>query len=161
MIAADLPPSSSVHALSLSAAILATSLPTTELPVKVYLSISGLAVSARPVPGPPGTIDSTPSGRPASANISAIANTESGVSAAGLSTTVQPATSSPVAGERTSMTSDDDGSTHLPPMNSWSHSVLKVTLCVMAPPYLGNIKTRTCFNQEAPSGTGPAPDCSP
>src|SRR4029079_6444260 len=88
---ADLPPSSSVHGLSFSAAILAISLPTAELPVNVNLSSSGLDVSARPVSGPPGTIDSTPSGRPASAKISAIANTDSGVSAAGLSTTVQPA----------------------------------------------------------------------
>ena len=30
------------------------------------------------------------------------------------------------------MTSDVDGSTHLPPMNSLSHSVLKAVLCVMA-----------------------------
>lgn len=59
--------------------------------MKVNLSIASLAVSARPVSGPPGTTDSTPSGRPASANICAIANTDSGVSAAGLSTTVQPA----------------------------------------------------------------------
>src|SRR4029078_7311995 len=58
---------------------------------KVNLSTSELAVSARPVSGPPGTIESTPSGSPASANISAIANTDSGVSLAGLSTTVQPA----------------------------------------------------------------------
>ena len=29
------------------------------------------------------------------------------------------------------MTSEVDGSTHLPPMNSWSHSVLKAVLCVM------------------------------
>src|ERR1700712_2813303 len=91
MIAADLPPSSNVQAFSFSAAILATSLPTPELPVKVNLSNSGLAVSARPVSAPPGTIESTPSGSPASANISAIANTDSGVSDAGLSTTVQPA----------------------------------------------------------------------
>ena len=40
-------------------------------------------------------------------------------------------TSSPVAGECTSMTSEVDGSTHLPPMNSLSHSVLKAVLCVM------------------------------
>ena len=30
------------------------------------------------------------------------------------------------------MTSEVDGSTHLPPMNSLSHSVLKAVLCVMA-----------------------------
>ena len=42
---------------------------------------------------PPGTTDSTPSGRPASANTSAKAFVVSGVSAAGLSTTVQPASS--------------------------------------------------------------------
>src|SRR5690606_2016375 len=40
-------------------------------------------------------------------------------------------TYSPVAGERTSMTSDDDGWTHLPPMKSLSHSVL-YAVCVMA-----------------------------
>ena len=85
-MAADLPPSSSVHALSFSAASLPISLPTAELPVKVNLSSSGLAVSARPVSGPPGTTDSTPSGRPASANTSASALVDSGVSAAGLST---------------------------------------------------------------------------
>ena len=68
MIAADFPPSSSEHGLSFSAAILAISLPTADDPVNVNLSSSGLAVSARPVSGPPGTIDSTPSGRPASAN---------------------------------------------------------------------------------------------
>ena len=90
-MAADLPPSSSEHGLRFSAAILAISLPTAELPVNVNLSISGLAVSARPVSGPPGTTDSTPSGRPASANISAIANSDSGVSAAGFTTMVQPA----------------------------------------------------------------------
>ena len=54
MMAADLPPSSSVHGLSFSAAILAISLPTAELPVKVNLSSSGLAVSARPVSGAAG-----------------------------------------------------------------------------------------------------------
>ena len=93
MIAADLPPSSSEHGLSFSAAILPISLPTALLPVNVNLSISGLAVSARPVSGPPGTTESTPSGRPASAKISAIANSDSGVSAAGFTTIVQPATS--------------------------------------------------------------------
>ena len=61
--------------------------------MKVSLSTSGLAVSARPVSGPPGTTDSTPSGRPASANTSASALALSGVSAAGLSTTVHPASS--------------------------------------------------------------------
>ena len=30
------------------------------------------------------------------------------------------------------MTSEVDGSTHLPPMNSLSHSVLNVVLCVMS-----------------------------
>ena len=40
-------------------------------------------------------------------------------------------TNSPVAGECTSMTSEVAGSTHLPPMNSLSHSVLKAVLCVI------------------------------
>src|SRR5689334_20485592 len=41
-------------------------------------------------------------------------------------------TGSPVAGECTSMTSAVDGSVHLPPMKSLSHSVLKAVLCVMS-----------------------------
>ena len=57
------------------------------------MSMSGLDVSAWPVSIPPGTTDSTPSGRPASANTSAKAFAVNGVSAAGLSTTVQPASS--------------------------------------------------------------------
>ena len=92
-MAADFPPSSSVHGLSISAARLPISLPTAELPVNVNMSTSGLEVSAWPVSMPPGTTDSTPSGRPASANISAKAFAVKGVSAAGLSTTVQPASS--------------------------------------------------------------------
>src|SRR3954468_6419492 len=91
MMAADLPPSSSVHGLRFSAAKLTLSLPTAELPVNVNLSSSGLEVSARPVSGPPGTTERTPSGRPASVNTSARALVDNGVSAAGLSTTVQPA----------------------------------------------------------------------
>ena len=55
------------------------------------MSRSGLAVSACPVSMSPGTTDNTPSGSPASANTSASALVVSGVSAAGLSTTVQPA----------------------------------------------------------------------
>ena len=55
--------------------------------------MSRLDVSAWPVSIPPGTTESTPSGRPASANTSAKAFVVSGVSAAGLSTTVQPASS--------------------------------------------------------------------
>ena len=70
-MAADLPPSSRVHGLSISAARLPISLPTAELPVNEKMSMSGLDVSACPVSIPPGTIDSTPSGRPASANTSA------------------------------------------------------------------------------------------
>ena len=92
-MAADFPPSSRVHGLSISAARLPISLPTAELPVKEKMSMSGLEVSACPVSIPPGTIDSTPSGKPASANTSAKAFALSGVSAAGLSTTVQPASS--------------------------------------------------------------------
>ena len=92
-MAADFPPSSRVHGLSNSAARLPISLPTPELPVKVNRSTSGLEVNAWPVSMPPGTTDSTPSGRPASANISANAFVVKGVSAAGLSTTVQPASS--------------------------------------------------------------------
>src|SRR4051812_37143529 len=41
-------------------------------------------------------------------------------------------TSSPVAGECTSMTSAVDGSTHLPPMNNLSQCVLNAVLCVMS-----------------------------
>jgi len=93
MMAADFPPSSRVHGLSISAARLPISLPTPELPVKVNRSTSRLDVNACPVSIPPGTTDRTPSGRPASAKTSAKAFAVNGVSAAGLSTTVQPASS--------------------------------------------------------------------
>ena len=56
-----------------------------------------------------------------SSNASRAAAHAASTSAAAASGTLP--TNSPVAGECTSMTSDVAGSTHLPPMNSLSHSV--------------------------------------
>ena len=65
-------------------------------------------------------------------------------------------TSSPVAGECTSMTSAVEGSTHLPPMNSLSHSVLKLSSWQCSAswrhPTYEPSKTRTCFSQSDRGG---------
>ena len=90
-MAADLPPSSSEQRLSCSPHAAPIALPAAVEPVKVILSTSGCATSALPVSGPPGTTESTPSGRPASVNSSAITLADNGVSGAGLRTTEQPA----------------------------------------------------------------------
>ncbi len=82
-----------MYGLGSSAARRPISLQTAELPVNVNMSTSGFEVKAWPVSTPSGTTDSTPSGRPASAKMSANAFVVNGVSAAGLSTTVQPASS--------------------------------------------------------------------
>ncbi len=68
--------------------------PTGGLPVKETFAGTGCRTSASPVPGPsPCTSSSTPSGSPASRRQSAIRTAVSGVSSAGLSTTVLPAAS--------------------------------------------------------------------
>ena len=68
---ADLPPSSRVTRVRLSAAALAISLPTCVEPVKAILSMPGWAASALPTSGPqPVTTLTTPGGKPASATSS-------------------------------------------------------------------------------------------
>src|SRR6476660_5358961 len=90
----DLPPSSSVTRLSVSAALLTISLPTAALPVNAILSTPGCATSAAPAVSPrPLTIFTTPGGNPTSANQFAISSAVSGVCSAGLRMQVQPAAS--------------------------------------------------------------------
>ncbi len=86
----DLPPSSSVTRLSVSAELRMISLPTEVEPVKAILSPPGCFTNAAPVSGPPVTIFSTPGGRPASSANSPKRSAVSGVCSAGLSTTVLP-----------------------------------------------------------------------
>src|ERR1700731_3101930 len=88
----DLPPSSSVTRLSVSAALFTIILPTAALPVKATLSTPGCATSAAPVVSPkPLTIFTTPGGKPASSNQLANSIAVSGVCSAGLRMQVQPA----------------------------------------------------------------------
>ncbi len=69
-------------------------LPTPVEPVKQTLRTSGCVTNRSPTTEPlPGTMVSTPSGRPASTASSPIRMAVSGVSSAGLSTTVLPAAS--------------------------------------------------------------------
>jgi hypothetical protein len=75
-----------------SAASRITCLPTAVEPVKAILSTLGWRTRAAPVVGPsPGITLNAPAGKPASCMISAMASAVSGVSGAGLSTTLQPA----------------------------------------------------------------------
>ena len=92
-IAADLPPSSRLTRLSCSPHAAAMCLPVAEEPVNAILSTPGWRTRDSPVSRPPGTIDTTPSGRSSSSSISASHIASSGVSGAGLTTTVQPAIS--------------------------------------------------------------------
>src|SRR6266478_2580620 len=88
----DLPPSSRVTRLSVSAALLTMIFPTAALPVKAILSTPGCATSAAPAVSPkPLTILTTPGGNPNSSNQQATSIMVSGVCSAGLSTQVQPA----------------------------------------------------------------------
>src|ERR1700722_12610286 len=90
----DLPPSSSVTRLSVSAALLTMSLPTAALPVNAILSTPGCATSAAPAVSPgPLTIFTTPGGKPTSANQFASSSAVSGVCSAGFRMQVQPAAS--------------------------------------------------------------------
>src|SRR6266403_2216864 len=76
----DLPPSSSVTRLRVSAALLTITLPTAALPVKAILSTPGCATSAAPAVSPmPLTMFTTPGGNPASSNQGAISNAVRGV----------------------------------------------------------------------------------
>ncbi len=89
---ADLPPSSSVTRLIVCAAPAAIERPTAVEPVNATLATSGCSTSAWPTvdPGPATTL-TTPSGSPASTAIFSNSIELSGVSSAGLSTTVLPA----------------------------------------------------------------------
>jgi len=90
----DLPPSSSERRLSVPAASRMICLPTSVEPVKAILSTRGSRTSAMPTlpPGPVTTLN-TPSGTPASWQISAKRSAVSGVWDAGLITIVLPAAS--------------------------------------------------------------------
>src|SRR5260370_8247034 len=88
----DLPPSSRVTRLSVSAALLTINFPTTALPVNAILSTPGWATSAAPAVSPnPLTMLITPGGKPNSSNQLATSIMVSGVCSAGLRTQVQPA----------------------------------------------------------------------
>src|SRR5882762_2685266 len=88
----DLPPSSKVTRLSVSAALLTIIFPTAALPVNAILSTPGCATNAAPVVSPiPLTTFTTPGGRPSSSNQLATSIMVSGVCSAGLRTQVQPA----------------------------------------------------------------------
>ncbi len=88
---ADLPPSSSVTRLIVPAAAAITPRPTSVEPVNPILATPGCSTRRCPTtrPGPTSTF-TTPSGIPASRASSASRKAESGVSSAGLSTTVFP-----------------------------------------------------------------------
>src|SRR5207244_3699030 len=88
---ADLPPSSSVTRLIVPAAPCMTLRPTSVEPVKPIFATCGCSTRRCPTtrPGPTTTL-TTPSGIPASSASSASRSVESGVSSAGLSTTVFP-----------------------------------------------------------------------
>ena len=91
---ADLPPSSSVTRLSESAALRMMPWPTAVEPVKQTLRTSGWVTNRSPTTDPlPGSTVSTPSGMPASRASCPRYMAVSGVSSAGLSTTVLPAAS--------------------------------------------------------------------
>ena len=89
-----LPPSSRVTRLMVAAAPAAIERPTSVEPVKAILATSGCSTRRWPHsrPGPATTL-TTPSGSPASSASSAKRSAVSGVSSAGLSTTVLPAAS--------------------------------------------------------------------
>ena len=91
MIAADLPPSSRLTLLSCSPHRAAMRRPTALEPVNAILSTPGWRTSASPISGPPGSTDTTPSGRSSCSIISANHKASRGVSGAGLIMTVHPA----------------------------------------------------------------------
>src|SRR6266849_1574786 len=93
-ILGDLPPSSRVTRLSVSAALLTIILPTAALPVNATLSTPGWATNAAPAVSPkPLMIFTTPGGSPTSSNQLANSSAVSGVCSAGFKTQVQPAAS--------------------------------------------------------------------
>jgi hypothetical protein len=89
---APLPPSSSWRRLRLPAEARTIWRPTSVEPVNDSLATPGCSASRAPATWPkPGTTLTTPGGKPASAISSATARVDSGVSSAGLRTTVLPA----------------------------------------------------------------------
>ena len=91
---ADLPPSSSVTRLIVSAARAAIRRPTDVEPVNATLATSGCSTMRSPTTRPlPTTTLKTPSGTPAATTIFSSSTAVSGVSSAGLSTIVLPAAS--------------------------------------------------------------------
>ena len=87
----DLPPSSSPMRVILSAAARMMNWPVCGEPVNAILSMPRCETSAAPASAPkPGMILSTPGGNPASSAACPSHSADSGVSSAGLSTTVQP-----------------------------------------------------------------------
>jgi hypothetical protein len=88
-----LPPSSIEQLTTVGAAAASSSLPTSVEPVKESLRTRGSSsIAATTAPDDlDGTTFTTPAGTPASVRIAAIARAVSGVSLAGLSTTVHPA----------------------------------------------------------------------
>ncbi|SST08940.1 Uncharacterised protein [Acinetobacter baumannii] len=91
MITGDLPPSSREKRVMFSTAACPISLPTGVEPVNASLSMPGCAASAAPASAPvPVTMFTTPGGIPASRHNWPRRRAVSGVSSAGLRTTVQP-----------------------------------------------------------------------
>ena len=89
---ADLPPSSSVRRLKVSAAVLAMVRPDASPPVKAILSTPGCEVSAAPTSAPkPVTTFTTPGGMPASCTSFINSSVDAEVNSDGLMTMVQPA----------------------------------------------------------------------
>ena len=80
MMAADFPPSSRVQRFSRSPHRPPIRLPAADEPVKEILSTPGWVTRCSPTSRPAGTTERTPSGRPASAKISASRKASSGVS---------------------------------------------------------------------------------
>ena len=93
MIAADLPPSSSETGRSSRPHTSAICRPAAVEPVKATLSTSRCCTRYAPISRPPGTMLTTPGGRPAASTASANTYESSTVSGDGLSTIVLPAAS--------------------------------------------------------------------
>src|ERR1700730_2679593 len=90
----DLPPSSRVTRLTVSAACLTMTFPTAALTVNAILLTSGGGTTgARQISPNPLIMLTTPGGRPTPASQFAISNAVMGVCSAGFSTHVQPAAS--------------------------------------------------------------------
>ena len=89
-MAADFPPSSRLTRLRLAPQAAPILRPAAVEPVKETLSTPGWLTRCSPTSRPAGTTLSTPLGSPASAKISASTLASSGVSGAGLNTTVLP-----------------------------------------------------------------------